>query len=459
MRKAARRRSTRRVPFLGVQRAFGGSLLFSRRPYFLQVQPEGGGSGLILAPWMIFVWSLPQCVALSSRGLQIEDEILHVESQLTECFLHQIENPAAAFGAIDDPEHQRFQPRAMFSRQIPYRGGQFGHILGKLVGGANDSRRVHAACSCELIWVSQPNAPLVPASANFAVLVRCKALRDRGLSRCSRDVIAGSLLLRVRDSCSRRFAQIVLQADFTSKTTAVTHVADWPHASADRANRGKRRRDGVTEGRRDRAAFTFPSVSQSLRLSLLFCALLCVATTARPQLRDSFEGPELTWQLTKEADCGVRILAHDRPLRESHSGQSSEHFRLTVGNGTFVPLVTPIGRAPLIPEFRPAIFIKADRPSVQLLVRVVFPRNIDRGTGQPITSLLRGDFYTDVGQWQQLTIRDITRLLDQETRVLRTQFGASFDPREAYVDLIVLNAYSAPGNIDLWIDDLEISGY
>src|SRR5205823_14266596 len=79
--------------------------------------------------------------------------------------------------------------------------------------------------------------------------------------------------------------------------------------------------------------------------------------------------------------------------------------------------------------------------------------------GRAITSLLRGDMYTDVGQWQQLAIRDIARLLDQETRHLRTQFGSEIDPREAYVDYVVLNAYSSPGTIDLWIDDLEIDGY
>src|SRR5204862_252361 len=44
-------------------------------------------------------------------------------------------------------------------------------------------------------------------------------------------------------------------------------------------------------------------------------------------------------------------------------------------------------------------------------------------------------------------------------RNLRTQFGSEIDSREAFIDLIVLNGYSAPGAIDLWIDDLEIDGY
>jgi hypothetical protein len=194
-------------------------------------------------------------------------------------------------------------------------------------------------------------------------------------------------------------------------------------------------------------------------LSLCLAIWLAVAATTHAQLRDSFERPERTWQISKEANCGVRVLVHDRPFRESHSGQSCEHFQLTVGNGTFLPLVHSIGRAPLIQEFKPTLFVKADRPSLQLMARVVFPRNIDRATGQPITSLLRGDMYTEVGQWQQLAIRDIRRLLDQEARVLRTQFGSEIDSREAYVDLIIVNAYSAPGQLDVWIDDLEIDGY
>src|SRR5689334_23555305 len=97
--------------------------------------------------------------------------------------------------------------------------------------------------------------------------------------------------------------------------------------------------------------------------------LLCLASAAFAQLRDSFEGPDLTWQISKEADCGVRILTHDRPYRDAHSGQASEHFRLSVGQGTFLPLVHSIGRAPVIQEFRPRLFVKADRPSLQMMVR------------------------------------------------------------------------------------------
>ena len=179
---------------------------------------------------------------------------------------------------------------------------------------------------------------------------------------------------------------------------------------------------------------------------------------ARGQLRDAFEGPQATWTLS-QADCGVKLLGQERTYRESHGGQASEHLRLSVGNGTFVYLTQAIGRAPVIAEFRPSLFLKSDRASVQLLARVVFPRSIDRGTGLPVTAFLPGDAYTDVGQWQQLVLRDADKLVGREAVAQRTTRGASFDPAEAYVDLLVINAYCAPGNIDLWLDDLEIQGY
>lgn len=193
-------------------------------------------------------------------------------------------------------------------------------------------------------------------------------------------------------------------------------------------------------------------------LALVAVALLAIIPCpALAQFRDTFEGPQATWSLT-QADCGVRELAHERTYRDSHGGQASEHFRLSVGSGTFVFLTQPIGRAPVIAEFLPSIYVKSDRPNLQFLARVVFPRSIDRGTGQPITDFLRGESYTDVGQWQPLAIRDAARLVRESAVRLRTQFPA-IDEREAYVDLLVINAYSAAGNIDLWIDDLEIQGY
>lgn len=67
-----------------------------------------------------------------------------------------------------------------------------------------------------------------------------------------------------------------------------------------------------------------PSIVQRVAAALAVCML--VAPSASAQLRDSFEGPQPTWTL-KEADCGVRVLAHERTYRAARSGQASEYLR------------------------------------------------------------------------------------------------------------------------------------
>jgi hypothetical protein len=194
-----------------------------------------------------------------------------------------------------------------------------------------------------------------------------------------------------------------------------------------------------------------------VRACSLVGGFVLLASLAHAQYRDGHESPQATWRLA-EADCGVRVLAQERTYRVSHSGNGSEFIRLSAGSGTYVHLTQPIGNAPLIAEFAPSVWIKADKPSLQLLVRVVLPRTLDPGTGKPLMSLLPGDVYTEVGTWQALAVKQPLRLLDREVIALRTRFGKEVDPRGAYVDLIVLNAYSSEGNVDLWLDDLEIQG-
>ena len=98
-------------------------------------------------------------------------------------------------------------------------------------------------------------------------------------------------------------------------------------------------------------------IGRGTRLAIAIAAAAWAASHAAPavaQFRDSFEGPEPTW-LLRGADCGVKQLAHLRDYRQSHAGQASEHIRLAVGEGTFVYLVLPIGKAPVIAEFTGSI--------------------------------------------------------------------------------------------------------
>lgn len=198
------------------------------------------------------------------------------------------------------------------------------------------------------------------------------------------------------------------------------------------------------------------------RQAVFLCALTILAIlplSARAQFRDTFESPQATWSLAT-ADAGVKLLAQERTFRQSRSGSGSEYLRLAIGNGTYVHLAYQLGKAPVIAELEPSLWIKADKPKLQLLVRIVLPRTTDRGTGKPLTTMISGDTYTDVGAWQQLHVKDVLRRLDGPELIrLRREFGPAVDIRGAQVDMLVLNAYSNPGNVQIWIDDIEVRGF
>lgn len=209
-----------------------------------------------------------------------------------------------------------------------------------------------------------------------------------------------------------------------------------------------------------RTTTALPSLRALARCAALVALVAALAWTSQAdaQFRDGFEGPEPTWRLA-EADCGVKVLAQQRALGQAHGGNASEYTKLAIGNGTYVYMSRSIGRCGVIAELAPSMWLRSDRANIRIMMRVVLPRSIDPGTGQPITTLLRGDTYTDVGNWQQLSIPTPLTLLNREAVVLRTQFGRDVDLREAYADLLVLNTYTSPGETQLWFDDLEIGGY
>jgi hypothetical protein len=48
--------------------------------------------------------------------------------------------------------------------------------------------------------------------------------------------------------------------------------------------------------------------------------------------------------------------------------------------------------------------------------------------------------------------------MERQVRVLRSQFGPEVDAREAYADLLVVNASGGVGVTNLWLDDMELLG-
>ena len=178
--------------------------------------------------------------------------------------------------------------------------------------------------------------------------------------------------------------------------------------------------------------------------------------------REGFEGAEPSWRRAS-SDASYKIDRHERvrgsAQGDSHGGFSSEWIRFSARSGSYVHFDHDIGKAAVIDELAPSVWVRADRPGVRLLGRVVMPRTRDPASGKPLVVLVRGEQYTRTGHWQKLVIDDIPRKLQHEAKMLRARTKTSVDWREAYVDRVVLNVYSGRGTTNIWIDDLEVAGY
>ncbi len=173
---------------------------------------------------------------------------------------------------------------------------------------------------------------------------------------------------------------------------------------------------------------------------------------------EGFEGPNVSWQAAG-ADMPYRIEAHGRFRGGAHSGEASEQIRVSGATGSVIYFSHPVPPARIAAELVPSVWIRADRPGLQILARVVLPHLIDPKTRQPTTVLIRTERqYTQVGVWEQLRIENTPLLLERQVRVLRRQLGHDVDPHEAYMDQVWLNVYGGPGVTNVAIDDLEVSG-
>ncbi len=196
----------------------------------------------------------------------------------------------------------------------------------------------------------------------------------------------------------------------------------------------------------------------STRCVVALCWALSIAKAlAVAAIVRDFNGPDTSWQLL---DNGVpaHILAQAvlPGGAQDHGGAERLEVAAPVGRSAF--LVCPIEPTSVMDELEVKIWTNSNRPGVQLAVRVVLPRSIDPKTKLAATTIVRGERYNRLGHWQQLNLSGVPKLLADEVRVMRTDAGFSIDPRQAYVDAIVLVVPGQPEGTLVSTDNLEITG-
>lgn len=174
---------------------------------------------------------------------------------------------------------------------------------------------------------------------------------------------------------------------------------------------------------------------------------------AAPISVDSLEGPTTSWSVG-ETDSKIQLHEHARVRRPVHSGRWSEKFYLTAHGGTFAYVTTPIEMAAVIEELSFSLWVRSDRPGMQLAARVVLPRTVDPETGKYLTLKIYGDSYQNVGRWQQVFLNGVLQKVRRQARIAQSGHSEKVDFREAYIDQIMINIHGGSGKILAYLDDL-----
>lgn len=159
-------------------------------------------------------------------------------------------------------------------------------------------------------------------------------------------------------------------------------------------------------------------------------------------------------------DASFEEIAHRIEHREPHNGDGCEYIDLDVKKGSYIYYLYPVGNGPISEELRAAMWVRANRPGIKLLARVVLPKERDPSNVQNVlTTYIEGDkgnIYEQTGQWQLLDLGRTVTLAKQQQLLMNKKYGRTVDFTGAYVDALVLNLYAGPGSTKVWIDDLEV---
>lgn len=185
--------------------------------------------------------------------------------------------------------------------------------------------------------------------------------------------------------------------------------------------------------------------------------LLPSAAVAQQVHRNFFEARQTAW-VPGAADAQHRELLHEMTDKTAHTGQLSEHLQINADKGNYIHYYYATPKAPICEELNISLWVKANRPGVQLLARVVLPRERDpHNLDERLTCLLPGAQYQSTGFWQRIDMRKPANLAVKQQQLMQAELQRTVDFTDAYVDRLVLQVYGGPGLTELWIDDLEMS--
>lgn len=174
------------------------------------------------------------------------------------------------------------------------------------------------------------------------------------------------------------------------------------------------------------------------------------------QIVDSFEGDRPRWR-QETTDAAVRLRVHERTDQTAYDANRSEHFQFVAGPGSYFFYSFALPRVPLTADLQASLYVKANRPGIQFLARVVLPADIDPDSGQPYFVTVAGTTYQETDRWSRLELSDLVRAAERQVWVLRSKTRRQVRMEGAYLERLVLNLYSGPGESDICVDSLRVA--
>jgi hypothetical protein len=214
---------------------------------------------------------------------------------------------------------------------------------------------------------------------------------------------------------------------------------------------------------RSRCAWSRGMRLRSCYLGFPLLLLLAVAglVIADEIHRNDFSG-KATFFIKGDANIKIEEKAHDLSTDRSRSLPTSEHIRLNLAAGknesNFAYYYYPTPAAPLAEDSNVELWVHSNRAGVKLLARLVFPhiRN-PKQLDESLTRLVLLDEYkAPAGGWQKLVLKRPGDILKDQKQALRLETKGDPDVSDAYIDRLVLNLYTGPGEVDVYVDNLEI---
>src|SRR5262249_20172163 len=145
----------------------------------------------------------------------------------------------------------------------------------------------------------------------------------------------------------------------------------------------------------------------AISLTILGSALLLLSPSALGQQihQNGFEARGPYWK-AGSSDAAVKVLEHRLTDQKetAHGGQRCQYIRLHVEKGSFIPYTLELPKGLITDEFNLGLWLKSNRPNIQLLCRMVLPRERDPGDpSRPLTVVVRCDPYQST-RWKLITL-------------------------------------------------------